>query len=150
MVNFNLHTDMGSFGIFVLPGFRTRTFPDGDARLRGPLPIDGATYESAARERHIDLALRWSHSIGDIDIGLDYFRGTSREARLIATRQANGATVLTPQYDQIDQLSIDAQLTSSAWLWKLETLGRSGQGQVFEATVAGFEYTFFQVFDSAA
>ena len=150
MVNFNLQTDFGSFGVFVLPGFRARSFPDDNARLRGSLPINGATYESAARERHIDLALRWSHSIGDVDICLGYFRGTSREARLIPTRQANGAAVLTPQYDQIDQLSIDAQLTSGAWLWKLEAIGRAGQGRGFAAAVAGFEYTFFQVLGGAA
>jgi hypothetical protein len=58
--------------------------------------------------------------------------------------------VMVPHYDQIDQTSLDAQLTQDAWLLKLEAITRSGQGDRFFATVAGFEYTLFGLFESNA
>jgi len=152
MINLNLLRDWGTASVYVLPGFRERTFPDDDARLRGPRPIDddNPTYDSGAEDRHVDLAVRWAHTIEDWDIGLAHFHGTSREPRLIPRIDASGRTVLVPQYDQIDQTSLDLQLTTDAWLWKLEALVREGQGSTFGAAVAGFEYTFYQVAESAA
>ena len=152
MVNLNLLRDWGTASVFVLPGFRERTFPDGDARLRGPLPIDddNPTYDSSAEDRHVDLAVRWAHTIEDWDIGLAHFHGTSREPRLIPRIDASGRTVLVPQYDQIDQTSLDLQLTTDAWLWKLEAITRSGHGDRFLAAVGGFEYTLFGVLETSA
>lgn len=152
MVNLNLLRDWGTASVFVLPGFRERTFPDGDARLRGPLPIDddNPTYDSSAEDRHADLAVRWAHTIEDWDIGLAHFHGTSREPRLIPRIDASGRTVLVPQYDQIDQTSLDLQLTTDAWLWKLEAITRSGHGDRFLAAVGGFEYTLFGVLETSA
>ncbi len=105
MVNLNVFREWGTAGVFVLPGFRERSFPDDDARLRGSLPIDddNPTYDSGAEDRHVDFAVRWSHTIGDWDVGLAHFHGTSREPRLIPRIDAGGRTVLVPQYDQIDQ-----------------------------------------------
>ncbi len=34
------------------------------------------------------------------------------------------------------------QYTTGAWLWKLETITRSGQDDRFFALAGGFEYTF--------
>jgi hypothetical protein len=147
MINLNLDRDWGTLSMFVLPGFRERTFPDDDARLSGPLPIDtdNATYDSGAGDKHVDLALRWSHVVADWDIGLSHFHGTSREPRLLPGLDPGGQPVLTPHYDLIDQTGLDVQLTTGAWLWKLEAIMRSGQGDRFFATVGGFEYTFYQV-----
>ena len=152
MVNLNLLRDWGTVSIFVLPGFRERSFADDGARLRGPQPIDddNATFDSGAEERHLDLALRWAHSIGDWDIGLAQFRGTSREPRLVPGIDANGRAVLVPHYDQIDQTSLDLQFTKDAWLWKLEAMTRGGHGDRFLAAVAGFEYTLFGIFETRA
>jgi len=94
--------------------------------------------------------VRWAHTIEDWDIGLAHFRGTSREPRLIPRIDANGRTVLVPQYDQIDQTSLDLQLTTDAWLWKLEAMTRSGHGDRFLAAVGGFEYTLFGVLETSA
>ena len=47
---------------------------------------------SAFFER-IDLALRWSHVLGPIDIGLAHFHGTSREPALRLARDASGAPI---------------------------------------------------------
>jgi hypothetical protein len=147
MISLNLERDWGALGLFVLPGFRERTFPDDEARLRGPLPIDGdnSTYESGAEAGHVDFALRWTHVISDWDIGLSYFRGTSREPLLISGIGAGGRPVLVPHYDQIDQTGLDVQLTTGAWLWKLEAMTRGGHGDRFMAAVGGFEHTFFQI-----
>lgn len=151
MVNVNLIRDWGTFGLFVLPGFRERTFPDVDARLGGPLRIDtrNATYDSGAEERHVDFAGRWNKTYGNWDVGISEFIGTSREPRLIPTTR-NGESVLVPQYDQIDQTGLDVQYTSDATLWKFEAISRGGQGDRFFAAVGGLEYTFFGAFDSNA
>ncbi|PCJ61423.1 MAG: hypothetical protein COA65_00155 [Rhodospirillaceae bacterium] len=152
MVNFRLQEDWGTLSAFVLPGFRERSFPDEDARLRGPIVIDAdnPTYDSAAEETHVDFALRWSHVIGDWDIGVSHFHGTSREPRLILTPRPGGQVVFVPHYDQIDQTGLEVQWTVEAWLWKLEAMSRSGHGDRFYATVAGFEYTLYQLFETVA
>ncbi len=150
MVNLSLLRDWGRLGFFLLPGFRQRTFPADDARLRARLPIadDDATFDSGAGDLHTDLALRWSHVIGAWDIGLAHFRGTSREPRFFTRTMSGGQTQLVPHYDQIRQTSLDAQLTLGAWLWKLEAMIRDGHGDRFAAIVGGFEYTYFGVLDT--
>lgn len=151
MVNLNLLRDWGTLSFFVLPGFRERTFPGDKARRRGPFRIDAsdATYESGAEERHVDGALRWSHFIGNWDMGVSYFHGTSRKPRLLPEIGLSGIR-LTPHYDQIDQIGADIQYTFDAWLLKFEAIMRWGHGRPFFATVAGFEYTFFQIFGTNA
>ena len=147
MVNWTLLQDFGTFEFFVLTGFRERTFPGPDGRLRGPFPVDdsNAIYESGAEQRHVDYAVRYSHFIGDWDIGLSYFYGTGREPTLIADELGNDFQWF---YELIHQGSIDVQYTREAWLWKFEGLVREGQGDTFLASVAGFEYTFYQVLQS--
>lgn len=151
MLNLNLYRDWGRLGLFVLPGFRERTFPADDARLRGPLPIaDTATFDSGTGDWHTDLALRWAHAIGAWDIGLAHFHGTSREPRFIPRVGVGGGEQLVPHYDQIDQTSLDLQLTTGAWLWKLEALTRSGHGHRFAAAVGGFEVTHYDMLGTGA
>ncbi|WP_028465784.1 hypothetical protein [Nisaea denitrificans] len=145
MVQLAVPSDLGTFSLFVMPYFRERTFPDADARLSGGVRVDDdAQYDSDAEEFHPDLAVRWSQVIGDFDVGLSHFHGTSREPRLLALDPANPSN-LTPYYDQIDQTGLDLQYTTDAWLWKLEAIGRGGHGDYFPAAVAGFEYTLFGV-----
>jgi hypothetical protein len=151
MVSLNLESDWGAFGFFVLPGFRARSFPDNEARLRGPLQIDDddPTFDSGAERAHVDFALRWKHTLGDWDIGLSQFIGTSREPRLIPTIKS-GNLLLVPHYDQIDQTGLDLQLTTKATLWKLEAIMRGGHGDRFAAVVGGLEHTFFGVLKTRA
>ena len=108
---------------------------------------DNAVYESPEEEGHIDLALRYSHYFGDIDIGLNVFSGTSREPRFLPS--VGGASLL-PVYDQIDQFGIDLQYTTDAWLWKLEAIARDGATHSFTAAVGGFEFTMYQVAETSA
>ena len=149
MLNLALQQDWGELSFYVLPYFRERTFAGSEGRFRTPLTVqeDAARFESSADEHNIDLALRYSHYIGDVDIGLSMFSGTSREARLVAS---GDGTALVPHYDLIDQLGVDLQYTRDAWLWKLEAIWRDGFEDSFAAAVAGFEYTVYQVRESAA
>ncbi len=154
MVHLGLTKPWGRLDLYLLTGFRERTFPGADGRLRPPIKVDvdAARYESGAEEGHIDLALRWSRVLGDVDLGVSYFRGTSREPLLLPETRGE-ALVLTPFYAQIDQLGIDVQATLDAWLWKLEAVSRwSGEPDDptpgfgdYLAAAAGFEYTFFDL-----
>ncbi len=149
MINLALQRDWGLLDLYVLPIFRERTFPGLDGRFRTSLPVytDNAVYESSSEKTHTDFALRYSHYFGDVDVGLYYFQGTNREPRL---QIANDGQSLIPHYDQIGQFGLDLQYTRDAWLWKLEAIIRDGFDGSFAAAVAGFEYTFYQVAESAA
>ncbi len=149
MVSLALQRDWGELSVFVLPLFRERTFAGVNGRFRPPLPVDTdrPLFESGDRENHVDLALRYSHYFGDVDVGVSAFSGTSREPRFVPS--GDGLTLL-PVYDQIDQLGVDLQYTREAWLWKLEAIVRDGSDHTFAAAVAGFEYTMYQVRESAA
>ncbi len=152
MIDLALVGDAGTLGLFVLPGFRERTFPGAEGRPRTQPRVDAeaARFESADGEDHVDYALRYTRVAGDWDLGFSYFRGTSREPRLVPGLSATGEPVLIPFYDQIAQVGIDLQATKGDWLWKLEAIGRNGQGEDFAAFTGGFEYTFVGVLDSAA
>ena len=149
MVNLEVQRDWGLVSLYLLPYFRERTFAGINGRLRAPLVVDTdrPVYESSREQNHVDVALRYSHYLGDIDIGLSYFSGTSREPRLLPNIDG---TSLLPHYDQIDQFGVDLQYTRDAWLWKLEAMIRDGFDEPFAAAVAGFEYTFYQIAESAA
>ena len=149
MISLVVQRDWGEITGFLMPYFKERTFAGPDGRFRPPLPVDtdNAVYESSEEENHVDLALRYSHYFGDIDVGLSAFSGTSREPRFMPSR--DGAS-LVPVYDQINQFGIDLQYTADSWLWKLEAIIRDGATHSFAAAVGGFEYTLYQVAESSA
>ena len=151
MVNLALIRDWGTVNLFVLPGFRERTFPGVDGRLRSQpyVDTDHPLYQSSAEDKHVDYAARWSHYLGDWDMGLSYFHGTSRDPRLVLDTSGS-VPVLRPYYDLINQTGLDLQATLDSWLWKLEVIHRTGQGDSYTAYTGGFEYTFVGVLESAA
>ncbi len=151
MVNLSLIRDWGTVDFFVLPFFRERQFPGRQGRLRTHPPVDEdfAQYESSAKEKHVDFAVRYSHFLGDWDFGLSHFYGTSRDPRLIPGLDEGANAILFPFYDIINQTSVDVQATKGNMLWKLEALHRSGQGDTYNSFAAGFEYTFVGVFESS-
>jgi len=151
MLNLSLVRDWGIVDLYLLPGFRERTFPGEAGRLRGPLLTDNnnVTYESGAGENHLDFAARWSHSMGDFDLGAYWFHGTNRDPLLTAT-QAGEKQILRQYYSQMDQIGLDFQATKGDFLWKFETIFRGTSDEDFLATQAGFEYTHVGVFNSAA
>lgn len=132
--------DWGSLRLFYMPYFRERTFAGRKGRLRGPLVVDTdhAEYDNNLGRHHPDIALRYSHIVGDWDVGLAHFHGTGREP----TFRLSGGR-LVPFYEIIDQSSLDLQYTTGAWLWKGEAIRRAGQGSAFFAATGGFEYTFY-------
>ncbi len=152
MINLNVFGDYGTISGFILPYFRERTFPGDDGRLRPPLPIeeDDALYESGDEENHIDFALRWQRSLGDWEIGLSYFDGTTREPELVADTTATGdISAIRPYYAQIQQYGVDLLKVQGSWLLKFEGIYRTGQSEDFFAAVGGFERTFVGVFDTS-
>jgi len=146
MVNLTLLSERGNLDLFVLPYFRERTFPGRGGRLRFEPFIDTgprAVYASEDAQRHVDYALRYSNTIGNLDIGLSGFYGTTREPAYLVEFDNRGALGLTPFYEIIKQVGLDLQYVNEAWLWKLETIYRSGLADGdFYAVDAGFEYTF--------
>lgn len=153
MLNIAYTSDIGTFDFFILPGFRERTFPGEDGRLRliPKVADDHVIYESGAKEKHIDLAVRWAHTIGDWDIGLAHFHGTTRDPQYVPVFNGPALVEFRTIYEIIDQTSIDVQAVKGNWLWKLEAFSRGGQASGrFEAATAGFEYTFSGIFESGA
>ena len=148
MVSLAAVRDWGTLELFLLTGFRERTFPGEAGRLRFPLTIgtEDAVYESAAGGSRLDWAARWSHAIGGFDLGVAHFQGTAREPRLEVGEGVWARPVLVPHYDVVDQTSLDAQYTSGGWLLKFEGITRSGgpDGRYYAMT-GGFEYTIPQV-----
>lgn len=149
MFQLSRQTDVGLFDLYLMSGFRERTFADDEGRLRGPLPVDddAARYTNSLNRYRPEVALRYSHYVGDVDIGLHIFHGIGREPDLIV---APNGRKLIPEYSLINQTGADLQYTKDAWLWKLEALVREGQGDTFAATVAGVEYTLYQILESNA
>lgn len=150
MAHLSLVRAGGILDLYLLTGFRERTFPGEDGRLRPPVPIDPdrARYESDDRARHVDAALRWSQDVGPLSYGLYHFAGTSRDPLFTPELSPTGALTLVPYYPQIDQTGLDAQLVAGDWAFKLEAISRSGFGERYEAFNAGFERTLVSVLGS--
>ena len=145
MIQYATFQDWGTLRLFYLPYARERTFPSSEGRLRNSMNVTSdEEYDTGANEWYPSFAIRYEKVHDDFDIGLSHFHGVSREPRL-----AMRATDLQPFYDVIDQTGIDLQYTTDAWLWKLEAINRFGHpGDAFQAATGGFEYTFYQIFDS--
>ncbi|ODS24885.1 hypothetical protein AB835_01070 [Candidatus Endobugula sertula] len=144
MLNISRVTDWGIVDAFVLVGFRERTFAGAEGRLRGRLvaDTDRANYESTDEEKHIDYALRWSHSVGVFDVGLYWFDGTDRNP-ILQTQADNGVTRLIPFYQQVTQVGVDLQATIDSWLWKLEAIQKDSRQDDYLASQVGVEYTLY-------
>ena len=147
MVHVSAPRDWGVLDLFLLPVFRERTFPGRKGRLRSALVVDTdhTLYESDDEEHHVDFAVRYSNTIGDWDFGIYHFVGTGREPTLLPGADKKGRAVLTPFYEQINQTGLDVQFVAGQWLWKLESLYRTGQGDGFFASVGGCEYSLVGV-----
>ncbi len=165
MVRLNWSSRWGMLQAYLLPLFRERNFAGTDGRLRAPLYVDQdhPFYESSKLDEHVDYALRFQGYYGPLDYGVAFFDGTNRDPQLVPELQSDLSTVhLVPFYAQMQQFSLDAQLTLEGWLLKLEALQRNTArvqvGQNFQyllrdddywAATGGFEYTFYGLYDSA-
>ena len=132
--------------LFILPGFRERSFAGSEGRPRPAFIIDSdaATYESDKEDNHIDYAIRWLTYFEEIELGLSYFTGTGRDPEKFNPN----AGVFTPHYTLIEQIGLDLQAIVEDWTWKLEMISRDSKAQHYIAATAGFEYTLYGLFDS--
>jgi hypothetical protein len=144
MVSLAWTRSWGRVEVFLLTGFRERSFAGQAGRLWSPLSVDEAraTYESAAKALHLDWAARWTHAIGGWDIGVAHFRGTGREPRFFLDRDSVGRAVWIPHYDLVDRTSVDLQLTTGRWLWKLEGATEAAPAGRYGTIAGGLEYAF--------
>lgn len=147
MINMLFYSDWGDVDLYVLPYFRKRPFSEQAGRPRLGFLVDweNPVYESSAKENHVDLALRWSHSLGDSEIAVSHFAGTVREP-LLVPRVTSEGIVLTPTYQQVQQTGLEYQYSRGDWLWKLEAIRQTGAG-TFTAAVAGLEYNYVGLWD---
>ena len=157
MAHLTWSADWGITEFFVLPYHRKRTFSGLKGRFRSPLVVDNnqPIYENSDKERHVDYAVRYSHSLGPVDFGVSGFAGTSRKPSFVSNN-ANplNATALIPYYSQIRQVGLDLQVTLESSLLKLEAIRRKGARNAnfveedYSAYTIGGEYTFYSVFES--
>ncbi len=163
MVHATLAGDWGALELFGLTWHRPRAFPGKHGRLRPPLIVDTdmTSYESRAEKWNVDLAARYTNSLGPLDIGLSVFNGTSREPVLVPMppeppEPPDDPQVFVPHYNRITQFGLDTQFTSGSWLFKLEAVHRSGaqDSQIpeedYSAFVVGAEHTIYSIMDSNA
>lgn len=154
MVHGTLAGDWGMLDAFILPYHRPRTFPGIKGRFRAEPPIQNSRktidYASSKGRNHIDLAARYSNSIGALDFGVSYFDGTSRDPRLGQDERG-----VIQHYDLIKQVGLDLQLTLGAFLGKAEWITRK-QTKAKEicsrshTSVLGGEYAIYGIFESNA
>lgn len=148
MINFSWQRDWGVLDLYWLIGFRERNFSGEDGRPGFPFSVltEDAVYESSAAQYRSDFAVRWVQSFGELELGLSHFSGTNRDPSLVPRLTLlNGlpdSVVLVPHYDVIEQTGIDAQYFLGDWVFKLEAISRSGQGNRYAAATIGFEKTF--------
>ena len=149
MINLSFEGNWGTIDAYALLGFRERTFPGKNGRLRGPIPIDlnSAEYESGAKNRRMDFAIRWNQDFENTQLALSHFSGTSREPEFLSVVR-EGSPSLTPYYSVIEQTGIELLYIIGGMAVKLEAISRSGQGERFSAATAGFEYTQVGIFDT--
>ncbi len=144
MMRISRRSDIGTFEAYYLPVFRERRFPGQQGRLRTEPCVNAgaARFERAGKRTAGDLALRYTNRLGDIDLGLHGFHGTSRTPRLDFDPESGR---LIPFYPELQQAGLDVQWTQGAWLWKAEVVIGEMLNETFSSLVAGFEHTVFDV-----
>jgi len=152
MVQLSLVRDWGIVDLFVLPGFRERTFSGVNGRPRYYIPVDGdlTQYQSSHGDDRIDGAIRWSHHIGPLEFGLYHFSGTSRAPLYNVVTDETGQQWLQPYYPVVDQTGLDAQAIRGDWAFKLEAITRSNFPDRYYAFTTGFERTLVGAFGTRA
>lgn len=134
----------GVLDFMLMTYFRELQFPGFKGRARPPFELDNSavTFESDAKEYNPDVAIRWSHSIRSVDLGLSHFYGTSR----LPLFDSEDGEVFSPSYELIHQTGLELQATTGAMLWKLEGIHRESKRKTISAYTIGGEYTFSNVF----
>lgn len=143
----------GDAEVYVLPHFVENRYAGERSRHRTALPIKENTtrYRAGDDKNDLGYALRYSGYAGDMDYGLSYFRGITRNPGFVM----DGFT-LVPLYHEITQTGMDVQYIFGDTSLKLEAIRRtkqlngSGVSEDYTAGIIGVEHTYFGVFDSNA
>ena len=149
--------EWGTLEVLGMSGHRARTFPGSRGRLRLPVLVDheNVQYDSSAGRWRLEVASRYSHSLGLVDLGASFFDGTSREPFFFPAGGTDGQLVLIQHYAPIRQFGADLQVTAGAGLLKAEAIQRTGARnllgieQAYFASVLGGEYSLYGVAGSA-
>ncbi|MEM9820091.1 MAG: hypothetical protein AAF985_03430 [Bacteroidota bacterium] len=141
-------SNFGNFSFFALPHSRRIAFGNAAGRPRTPMVIEDrqVSFQSSHEMWHPTLALRWSHYLGNADLGVHYFYGNAREPLIQFAPDGDFGL----QYPIAHQLGIDFQIILSNTLIKLEALYRAGDFAPLDNIIAvagGIEYTFGNVND---
>ena len=146
MVQLSYLTNFGTFDLFYLPYSRQIDLGNEAGRPRTPFVLDDNDFqfESSGEEWHPSAAFRWSHYLGPMDVGIHYFYGNAREPLL--NIQADGSFGLL--FPEVHQVGLDYQIITGDWIWKLESVLRTGSFDAIFAGAAGFEYTLSNVGNS--
>ncbi len=134
---------LGTFTGLALPYTRTLDFGNEAGRPRTPAVItdEQVAFESKHKAWHPSAALRWSHFIGDTDLGLHYFYGTAREPLVVFSPEGKFGL----QYPVAHQIGVDYQVIVKNAIVKMETMYRGGDFDDIFAITGGVEYTFGNV-----
>lgn len=114
--------DEGTFEWYVLAGFRERTFPGDDGRLRLPLTVDTDNPKIETESELIqglDYAIRWQQPVGDAcEAALSYFTGLGREPTFAFNFNFLDPKLI-PVYQPMDQTGLDGECIVGDWALKL-------------------------------
>ncbi|ANG61605.1 hypothetical protein A8C75_03355 [Marinobacterium aestuarii] len=136
----SLRFDTGELSLYYLPTFREREFSQ---RPSFGLPVsDHAQFESS--DHGGELALRSQLYLGDLEVGLGYFKGTRRAPLLISS---GSARELTPWYIETENLLLDALYLVDDTILKLEAKTGRERGQGFFSANIGLEVPVYSLPD---
>jgi hypothetical protein len=133
-----------SLSLLALPYFRDRAFAQAQDRPNMPQPVTAKPiYDGTTSRWTPDFAARGTLTTGPVDLALHYFNGLHREPRLIF-----GPEGLTPVYDRISQVGVDALAVLGPVRLKAEAYHRKPRNDKVAAAPSysgfglGAEYTF--------
>jgi hypothetical protein len=157
MANVNFTTPIGTLGLYGLFGFRTLHEDRVEDRLRLAIVPTGQTILASDVEKNINFAGRFSSTFpllnGSVDAAVSYFHGIGREPRYVMVAPPTPFSPVpqfTRFYDLIDQGGLEIVATFDALQLKFEGIVRREFGETYAATVAGLEYTFFNVLNTGS
>lgn len=150
MINLSVVHDWGIFDFYWLVGFRERTFPGEDGRLRTPLVVDTdhPVYLKNASPHSLDFAFRWQRPVTDeLDMALSLFSGVDREPSFSFNFDFADPK-LVPYYSHKDQVGLELEYIHDSIALKFEGIDVRSVVENYDSAVVGFEYTFNSIFQS--
>ncbi len=117
---------------------RDLRFPGLKGRLQPGLLIAEPTFEREDAQYLPDFAARATKSIGNLDVAISNFYGTSR---LPVFRPSGGEFV--PYYEEINQTGAEAQWLTGPFAWKGEFIHQISERQTIQAFTIGGEFNLY-------